>query len=97
MVDVEHPDADTRVYAVVGELSFASSNDLVYQFDYSGDPKNVIIDMSGSHIWDVSTVATLDAITTKYAAKGKTATIIGMNDASARRHEHLAGHLGGGH
>ena len=97
VVDVEHPDADTRVYAVVGELFFASSNDLVYQFDYSGDPTNVIIDMSGSHIWDVSTVATLDAITTKYAAKGKTATIIGMNDASARRHEHLAGHLGGGH
>ena len=53
--------------------------------------------MSGSHIWDVTTVATLDAITTKYAAKGKTATIIGMNDASARRHEHLAGHLGAGH
>jgi sulfate permease, SulP family len=97
VVDVDHPDADTRVYAVVGELFFASSNDLVYQFDYTGDPTNVIIDMSGSHIWDVSSVATLDAITTKYAEKGKTATIIGMNDASARRHELLAGHLGAGH
>jgi SulP family sulfate permease len=97
VVAVAHPDADTRVYAVVGELFFASSNDLIFQFDYTGDPKNVIIDMSGSHIWDVTTVATLDAITTKYAAKGKTATIIGMNEASTRRHEHLAGHLGAGH
>lgn len=31
------------MYAVTGELFFASSNDLVYQFDYRGDPANVII------------------------------------------------------
>ncbi len=97
VVDVAHPDEDTRVYAVIGELFFASSNDLVYQFDYVGDPKNVVIDMSGSHVWDASTVATLDAIQTKYANKGKHVTIVGMNDASAERHERLAGHLGGGH
>ncbi len=97
VVDVAHPDEDTRVYAVLGELFFASSNDLVTQFDYVGDPKNVVIDMSQSHIWDASTVATLDAIQMRYLAKGKTATIIGLNDASAARHERLAGHLGGGH
>ncbi len=97
VVDVAHPDDDTRVYAVVGELFFASSNDLVYQFDYVGDPTNVVIDLSRSHIWDASTVATLDAITTKYAAKGKNVTIIGLNDASRERHTKLAGHLGAGH
>ena len=97
VVDVDHPDDDTRVYAVVGELFWASSNDLVYQFDYAGEPKNVVIDLSRSHIWDASTVATLDAIVTKYAAKGKTATIVGMNEASAERHQRLAGHLGAGH
>ncbi|WP_396246704.1 SulP family inorganic anion transporter [Gordonia sp. CNJ-863] len=97
VVDVADPDPDTRVYAVQGELFFASSNDLIYQFDYVGDPKNVIIDMSGSHIWDASTVATLDAITTKYQAKGKTATIIGLNDSSAERHQRLSGHLAGTH
>ena len=53
--------------------------------------------MSDSHIWDASTVATLDAITTKYAAKGKTATIVGLNDSSAQRHERLSGHLSGAH
>ncbi|WP_242504240.1 SulP family inorganic anion transporter [Promicromonospora panici] len=88
---------DRRVYAVDGELFFASSNDLVYQFDYAGDPKNIVIDMTNAHIWDASTVATLDAITTKYVAKGKTVTIIGMNDDSAARHERLAGNLGAGH
>jgi SulP family sulfate permease len=97
VVDVDHPDPDTRVYAVVGELFWASSNDLVYQFDYAGDPANVVIDLSESHIWDASTVATLDAITTKYAAKGKNVTIVGLNEASAERHDRLAGHLAGGH
>ncbi len=97
VVDIAHPDDDTRVYAVRGELFFASSNDLVYQFDYVDDPDNVVIDMSQSHIWDASTVATLDAITTKYHAKGKTVTITGLNDSSAARHERLSGYLGEGH
>ncbi len=88
---------DTRVYLVTGELFFASSNDLIYQFDYIDDPKNVIIDLSGAHIWDASTVATLDAITTKYEAKGKHAEIIGLNAASAERHVRLTGQLSGGH
>lgn len=97
VIDVAHPDDDTRVYAVIGELFFASSNDLVTQFDYVGDPRNVVIDLSNSHIWDASTVATLDAIQTKYKAKGKNVTIVGLNDASAERHERLAGHMGAGH
>ena len=96
VVEVAHPDDDTRVYAVTGELFFASSNDLVHQFDYAGDPRDVVIDLSGAHVWDASTVAALDAITAKYAAKGKTVTITGLDDDSAQRHRRLAGHLGGG-
>ena len=95
VVEVDRPDENTRVYAVIGELLWASSNDLIYQFDYTGDPENVIIDLSESHIWDASTVATLDAITTKYEEKGKTVTITGLNEASAERHARLAGHLNG--
>ncbi|AOW95144.1 sodium-independent anion transporter [Rhodococcus sp. WMMA185] len=97
VVDIAHPDDDTRVYAVRGELFFASSNDLIYQFDYVGDPKNVVIDMSDSHIWDASTVATLDAITTKYAAKGKNVDIVGLNKASEDRHVRLSGRMGAEH
>ncbi|UFU04669.1 SulP family inorganic anion transporter [Ruania suaedae] len=94
--DSEDP-ADTAVYSVTGELFFASSNDLYYQFDYTGDPTNIIIDVSEAHIWDASSVAALDAITTKYEARGKNVRIVGMNEDSARRHELLAGHLGGDH
>ena len=53
--------------------------------------------MSASHIWDASTVATLDAITTKYARYGKSVRIVGLNPSSAERHERLAGHLGTSH
>jgi len=93
----DDPEGGTRVYTVTGELFFASSNDLVYQFDYAGDPADVVIDLGGAHIWDASTVATLDAITTKYAAKGKRVTIVNLDEDSARRHERLAGRLGAGH
>lgn len=88
---------DQRVYAVEGELFFASSNDLVYQFDYAGDPRNIVIDMTNAHVWDASTVATLDAIRTKYQAKGKTVTIVGANPDTTDRLDRLAGKLGGGH
>lgn len=84
-------------YTVTGELFFASSNDLTTQFDYATDPGRVTIDLSGSHIWDASTVAALDSISTRYSSLGKTVTIHGMNDASTRIHSRLAGNFGGGH
>ena len=96
VVDVAHPDENTCVYAVRGELFFASSNDLVYQFDYADDPQNVIIDLSEAQIYDASTVAALDAIVLKYHNKGKHVEIIGMNEPSAKWHE-LSGNLGAGH
>jgi SulP family sulfate permease len=95
--DVAVVDDDTHLYAVTGELFFATSNDLYSQFDYVGAPKNVIIDLSDAHIWDASTVAALDAIATKFESKGKNVEIIGLNQASAAMHDRLSGHLGGGH
>jgi len=90
-------DDGERVYAVDGELFFASSNDLVYQFDYAGDPQHVVIDMTNAHVWDASTVAALDAVQHKYAAKGKTVEFRGLNDDSRARLDLLAGNLGAGH
>ncbi len=88
---------DIRRYAVTGELFWASSNDLVYQFDYAGDPETVIIDLTAADIWDASTVATLDAVRNKYAARGKHAQIVGLDGESLRRLERLSGKLGEGH
>ncbi|MEU4537777.1 SulP family inorganic anion transporter [Streptosporangium sp. NPDC023825] len=91
------PGRRQAVYAVTGELFFASSNDLVYRFDYAGDPDEVVIDLSGTHIWDASSVAALDAVQTRYAARGKKVTVTGLNEPSARLHDSLAGQLSGGH
>ena len=90
-------ESGTRTYKVRGELFFGSSNDLVDQFDYAGDPAHIVIDMSDSHIWDASTVAALDAVTAKYRARDKTVEIIGLNPASEARHDRLSGHLAGAH
>jgi len=88
------PGGLTRTYTVEGQVFFASSNDLVEQFDYAGDPDQVIIDMAAAHIWDASSVAAMDAITYKYAGRGKTVTILGLNPVSAGMHDRLAGQLG---
>lgn len=88
---------DIRRYAVKGELFWASSNDLVYQFDYAGDPDTIIIDLTAADIWDASTVAALDAVQSKYSARGKEARIIGLDGASLQRLERLSGKLGDGH
>jgi SulP family sulfate permease len=88
--------AGTRVvYLVTGELFFASSNDLVTRFDYADDPATIVIDLTAAHVWDASSVAALDAITAKYAARGKTVEIIGLNAPSATMHGKLTGELAG--
>ncbi|KAB2590569.1 SulP family inorganic anion transporter [Streptomyces arboris] len=91
------PDRTTVVYRVTGELFFASSNDLVGQFDYAGDPDQIVIDLSEAHVWDASSVAALDAIENKYAQRGKTVEITGLNDLSADLHNKLTGELSGSH
>ncbi|MGN6446618.1 SulP family inorganic anion transporter [Amnibacterium sp.] len=88
-------DAGEVRYRVDGELFFASSNDLTHRFDYAEDPSPVVIDLSGSHVWDASTVAALDAIATRYARHGTEVRIEGMNAASEHFHGRLTGTLAG--
>ena len=84
---------DTAVYTVTGELFFASSNDLYASFHYADDPERVVIDLTASHVWDASTVAALDGITTKYARRGTEVEIRGLNEPSAVMHDRLSGNL----
>ena len=93
----EHFGEQIAKHGVNGELFFASSNDLYTQFDYAEDPGCVVIDMYNSHLWDASTIASLDAITAKYGKYGKTVEIEGLNAASLKMRERMAEKLGGGH
>ncbi len=92
---VVDPDGEQAVYAVTGQLFFASTGDLVTRFDYAGDPVQVVIDLSGAHIWDATSVAALDAVQAKYAARGKSVRIVGLNEPSAEMHAKLSGELSG--
>ncbi|MFC8761627.1 SulP family inorganic anion transporter [Streptomyces sp. NPDC057193] len=95
VVPVPAPGGGTALYKVTGELFFASSNDIVGRFDYAGDPDRVVIDLSAAHVWDASSVAALDAIATKYAQRGKSVEITGLNHPSADLHARLTGELAG--
>lgn len=92
---VKDPDGTTVVYRVAGELFFASANELVGRFDYAGDPDRVVVDLSAAHVWDASSVAVLDTIEAKYAQRGKTVEIAGLNAPSADLHARLTGELTG--
>ena len=97
-IDTDHDgQIDTRTYRVYGQLFWASSNDLVYQFDYTDSANHIVIDLIAAEIWDASTVATLDAITQKFQDKGKTVSIIGLDGPSQDRLDRLSGRLGAGH
>jgi SulP family sulfate permease len=98
LVDVHRVvEGETARYTVDGALFFASSNDLYTQFDYAGDPAEVIIDLSDAHVWDASTVAALDAITHKYETRGKKVEIVGLSGHSADRYDRHTGQLAGDH
>ncbi|MDG4667479.1 SulP family inorganic anion transporter [Mycobacterium sp. 236(2023)] len=88
------PASEPCTYRVRGELFFASSNDLIHQFDYANDPDDVVIDLSDADIWDASSVATLDAIRQKYEARGKSVRLTGLDGASLERLTKLSGRLG---
>ncbi|ERS43225.1 MULTISPECIES: SulP family inorganic anion transporter [Corynebacterium] len=92
LVEVELVDGYT--YVVHGQLFFASSNDLVYAFDYTLDTDFVVVDLTDAEVWDASTVATLDAVQKKYADRGIEVEFRGLDGASAQRLERLSGQLG---
>jgi len=90
-------DGEHVTYEVHGELFFASSNDLVYQFQYADDPHWVVIDLSGAHLWDASTVAALDAIIYKYEQRGQIVDVLGLNKYSRDLRARLDGRIPLGH
>ncbi len=92
VTSVVDPDNVERLYAVSGELFFASTNDLVKLFDYdSVKVERVEIDLSAARIWDTTAVAALDAVVAKFADRGIEAELVGLNPHAASLHEKMTG------
>lgn len=91
------PEGDQRIYAVTGQLFFASTNDFMDEFDYTERITNVSIDLTDATIWDTSAVATLDAVVERFTEHGIEAGIIGLDQHSQRLHDKLSGELASAH
>jgi SulP family sulfate permease len=86
-------DGQSVEYRVRGALFFASSNELADRFFHEDEPARVVIDLTGSSVWDASSVAALDAIEEKYRANGATVEMRGLDARSADLHGRISGHL----
>ena len=73
---------DTRSYKFTGQIFFNSADRLADAFDYKEEVKNVIIDVSHAHFWDITAVYALDKSVIKLRKIGKKVEVIGKNEAS---------------
>lgn len=85
-------DGEERVYHVSGQLFFASAEQFMAAFDFAEPVRRVVIDLTHSHIWDISSVATLDKAVVKFRRQGVIVTLTGLNEASATIVDNLGQH-----
>ncbi|MCA9848588.1 MAG: SulP family inorganic anion transporter [Dehalococcoidia bacterium] len=76
-------DGSERRYEVSGQVFFASADHFRSAFDLTRVPSVVTIDATRAHLWDVSSVAALDAVVLDYRRLGAEVNVIGMNEATA--------------
>ena len=98
VTSVVDPDDGSRLYAVSGQLFFASTNDLVHSFDYDAvEVDRVELDLSEARVWDTSAIVALDAVVAKFAERGVVAEITGLNRHAEKLHNDTSGRVGAGH
>ncbi|WP_102272732.1 SulP family inorganic anion transporter [Cytobacillus massiliigabonensis] len=85
-------EGNKKIYAVKGQVFFASVDELVSSFEYNGDVKEVEIDFTHAHIWDDSGVAAIDKIVLKLRDHGVTVQLSGLNKPSSNLIDRLATH-----
>ncbi|MGR2739508.1 SulP family inorganic anion transporter [Billgrantia sp. Q4P2] len=80
----EEDDAGShRIYNVVGQVFFASSERFGNAFDFKETVQKVTIDLSRAHFWDITAVQTLDRVVIKFRREGTEVELVGLNEASA--------------
>ena len=71
-----------RIYNVHGQLFFVSASRFADAFDFKEVLENVVIDVSKSHLWDLSSVNALDRIVLKFRREGTEVELRGIHEAS---------------
>ncbi|ESR25435.1 SulP family inorganic anion transporter [Lutibaculum baratangense] len=85
-------DGRHRTYLVHGQVFFASSDAFNAAFDFREALEKVTIDLTHAHIWDISSVASLDMIVLKFRREGAEVELVGLNKASETIVDRLAVH-----
>lgn len=85
-------DGTVRVYHVHGQLFFASAEQFMSAFDFEEVVERVIIDLTHAHIWDISSVASIDKAVIKFRKAGRDVSLRGMNQASSTIVDELGVH-----
>jgi sulfate permease, SulP family len=86
LVAVEQQNSDTAqqtTYIVSGQIFFASAETFFLGFDFDNPKKEIVIDLTNAHFWDISAVGVLDKVVLKLRKSGAEVTIIGLNEASS--------------
>ncbi|WIY61917.1 SulP family inorganic anion transporter [Bacillus arachidis] len=74
---------EKKIYAIHGQLFFASTTEFINAFQFKGDVKEVEIDFTQAHVWDGSAVAAVDKVVMKYEQNGVKVKITGLNERSS--------------
>jgi SulP family sulfate permease len=75
-------DGRVRVYNVVGQVFFASSEAFIAAFDFKDAVQQVRIDVSRAHFWDITAISALDTVVLKFKRDGTEVEVVGLNEAS---------------
>lgn len=75
-------DGHLRVYNVVGQVFFASSEAFIAAFDFKEAVQRVRIDVSRAHFWDITAISALDTVVLKLKRDGTEVEVVGLNEAS---------------
>lgn len=74
---------DTRTYTVSGQIFFASASLFADSFDLRAEARQVRIDLTQAHLWDITAVGALEDVVAAMRRHGIGVEVIGLNQASA--------------
>jgi len=86
--------SDTRTYNVSGQIFFASADIFADRFDLRDTAAHVRIDLTATHLWDITAVGALEKVVTKMRHQGIAVEVIGLNQASSILVDRLAPNVG---
>ncbi|QIB33598.1 SulP family inorganic anion transporter [Ancylobacter pratisalsi] len=92
-VSVSSDEARGRVvYTITGQIFFASAEVFLRGFDFDQPAREVVIDVTHAHFWDITSIGALDKAVIKLRKAGADVSVLGLNEASATMVDRFAEH-----